>query len=80
LRRLILAAAAALPLAACGERPPLALNVPAELLHCAGSPAVPPRQGRTQRVVAGYVSDLHDAHADCEGKLGAVRGLVEGAR
>ncbi len=78
MKRLLLAAAAALPLAACGERPPLAVSVPDELLHCSERPAVPPRQGRTQRAVAGYVSDLSDAHGDRHDKLGAVRGIVKG--
>ncbi|MCE4222128.1 hypothetical protein HCU64_00040 [Methylobacterium sp. C25] len=76
MRRLILAAAAVLPLAGCHDRPVLA--VPGELLHCSGRPAVPSRQGRTQLVVAGYVSDLADAHGDCHDKLGAVREIVEG--
>jgi len=74
--RLILLALAVLPLAACHEKP--SLSVPASLLRCASRP-VPP-MGGTQRAVAGYVVDLADAHADCQSKLGRVRGLVEGAR
>ena len=76
MRRLLLAAAAALPLAGCHDKP--SLSVPSSLLRCASRP-VPPTGG-TQRGVAGYVVDLDDAYADCAGKLGRVRGLVEGAR
>jgi hypothetical protein len=68
---------AVLPLAACHQERPT-LSIPGSLLRCAPRP-VPPAGG-TQRQVAGYVVDLADAHADCEGKLGRVRGLVEGAR
>jgi len=74
-RRLILAAAAALGLAGCETvglgRP----SVPASLLTCAEAPAW--RRGGTQRDVAGYVTDLRDAHADCRDRLDAVGKIVE---
>lgn len=76
MRHLLLAAAAALPLAGCHDKP--ALSVPASLLRCASRPMPP--TGGTQRDVAGYVVDLADAHADCAGKLDRVRGLVEAVR
>ncbi|SOR30601.1 conserved exported protein of unknown function [Methylorubrum extorquens] len=77
MKRLLLLLVAVLPLAAAPpERP--ALSIPGSLLRCA-PPSRPPAGG-TQRQVAGYVVDLADAHADCQGKLCRVRGLVEGAR
>ncbi|ACB80035.1 hypothetical protein C0214_10970 [Methylobacterium sp. DM1] len=76
MRRLLLLAAP-LPLAACHQERP-SLSIPASLLRCSPRP-VPPAGG-TQRDVAGYVVDLDAAHGDCHGKLGRVRGLVEGAR
>ena len=75
MRRVLLAVAAALPLAACQHA--VAPAVPTSLLSCADAPTW--RRGGTQRDVAGYVVDLRDAHADCRDRLGAVRGLV-GAR
>ena len=72
MRRILLAAAAALPLAACQTAG--APAVPTSLLTCADAPTW--RRGGTQRDVAGYVVDLRDAHADCRDRLGAVRSIV----
>ncbi|MBI1689510.1 hypothetical protein [Methylorubrum sp. DB1722] len=73
--RLLAAAALAACLAGC--QTPGRPTVPTSLLTCPDAPTW--RRGGTQRDVAGYVTDLRDAHADCREKLGAVRGLV-GAR
>lgn len=77
MKRLLLLVAVALPLGACSPGKP-ALSIPPSLLRCSPRP-VPP-DGWTQRDVAGYVVDLDAGHGDCEGKLGKVRGLVEGAQ
>lgn len=49
----------------------LAPAVAPELLHCADAPSVPKDTGNS-KAVAGYIVDLHGAHADCKSKLGAV--------
>ena len=51
--------------------------IPDSLLTCSGAPRW---KGGTQRDVAGFVEDLGDAHADCAGKLGEVRGIVRGGK
>lgn len=45
--------------------------VPQEVRRCASAPAVPRGDG-TQKEVARYVSNLHRAHANCQGNLGTV--------
>lgn len=72
--RILAIAAIAACLAGCQTttRP----TVPASMLTCSDVPTW--RRGGTQRDVAGYVTDLRDAHADCRDKLGAVRSLVGG--
>lgn len=61
-------------LGSCGARKvevaPVA--VPAGLLTCKPAPKKPSGE-YTQRDVGVYVVGLHEAHADCESKLGAVR-------
>ncbi|MDR3474496.1 MAG: hypothetical protein P4M09_22835 [Devosia sp.] len=46
-----------------------------QLLTCADAPAVPKDTGNSHDV-ADYIIDLHDAHADCKSKLGAVRKVL----
>ncbi|MCK2057171.1 hypothetical protein [Methylobacterium sp. 37f] len=70
--RIAILAAVALGLAGC--QTVTSPTVPASLLTCAGEPAW--RRGGTQRDVAGYVSDLRDARADCADRLGAVGRIV----
>lgn len=48
------------------------VDPPEALLECMPAPTVPAGE-YTQTDVAGFVLDLSEAHADCEGKLGAVR-------
>ncbi|MCG5246864.1 hypothetical protein LPC10_17745 [Methylorubrum sp. B1-46] len=74
MNRILASAAIAACLAGCQTtaRP----TVQASMLACQEAPTW--RRGGTQRDVAGYVTDLRDAHADCRGKLGAVHGLVGG--
>lgn len=74
MRRVLALAAIAAFVAGCQTtaRP----TVPPSMLACSDAPTW--RRGGTQRDVAGYVTDLRDAHADCRDKLGAVRGLVGG--
>ncbi|MCJ2124915.1 hypothetical protein [Methylobacterium sp. J-077] len=66
--RVAIFAALALSLAGCQStsKP----TVPASLLTCSGEPAW--RKGGTQRDVAGYITDLRDARADCADRLDAV--------
>jgi hypothetical protein len=52
------------------------LAPPAALLVCAEAPPVPARAGLTQGRVAELLLALGAAHADCEGKLRAVRAWV----
>jgi len=52
------------------------VDVPAQLLSCAPTPAVPVETA-TQRDFALYVLDLEAAGQDCRAKLGAVRGVVQ---
>lgn len=70
--RAAILAALALSLSGCqtASRP----TVPASLLTCSGEPAW--RRGGTQRDVAGYITDLRDARADCADRLGAVGRIV----
>jgi hypothetical protein len=50
--------------------------VPAALLTCRPSPAVP-QPVESQKIVGLYLLDLFEAGEDCRAKLDAVRGLVE---
>lgn len=49
------------------------VSVPASLLTCLEAPDKPAGD-YTQKAVGAYVIGLHEAHADCHAKLGAVRG------
>lgn len=52
------------------------VSVPASLLTCRDAPAKPAGEGYTQKAVGAYVIGLHEAHADCHSKLGAIRGAL----
>lgn len=52
-------------------------SVPASLLTCRDAPAKPAGD-YTQKAVGAYVIGLHEAHADCRAKLGAVRSALTG--
>lgn len=73
--RLVLVLLIAAAVSACHHARPDASAIPDSLLTCSGAPRW---KGGTQRDVAGFVEDLGDAHADCAGKLGEVRGIVRG--
>lgn len=66
-----------LVLSACAKAPleVAPVSVPASLLTCRDAPAKPSGDF-TQKAVGGYIIDLHEAHADCHAKLGAVRGAL----
>lgn len=54
---------------------------PPALLSCSEAPSPPirlPGQSRSQRSIARYIVDLHEAWADCHATVGAIRGLYEG--
>lgn len=61
-------------LAGCTQRVAPA-SVPAELLTCKPAPEKP-YGTYTQRDVGTFIVGLHEAHADCRSKLGAVRGAL----
>lgn len=80
------AALSTLSLMACADIPapvvrevPFVPDVPPELFACPGAPQ-PPADGATQRDVAVYILDLHEAHADCRADLGAVEQVLMDAR
>lgn len=50
-------------------------DVPASLLTCDPSPTVP-GDGSTQRDVARYILQLHDAGQDCREKLAAISEVI----
>ncbi len=69
-------------LISCASPPPVPvvqtvrLAPPAALLVCAEAPAMPARAGLTQGRVAELLLSLGAAHADCAGRLRAVREWV----
>jgi hypothetical protein len=78
--KLIVVIASAALLTACAGGPVTQLQVerqrvPASLLTCADAPTPP--DAALQSEVARYIVDLYDAHGDCRGKLGALRGLLD---
>ncbi|CAM3147714.1 hypothetical protein JHFBIEKO_0256 [Methylobacterium mesophilicum] len=75
--RIVLAVLIAAVVAGCNAGKPDVSAIPDSLLTCSGAPRW---KGGTQRDVAGFVEDLGDAHADCAGKLGEVRGIVRGGK
>ncbi|MCP1549438.1 MULTISPECIES: hypothetical protein [Methylobacteriaceae] len=75
--RLVLLVLIAASLSGCHAGKPNMSGFPDSLLTCSGAPRW---KGGTQRDVAGFVEDLGDAHADCAGKLGEVRGIVRGGK
>lgn len=72
--RILAAGLLALTLGGCQHAAGPLAEIPDELLTCSGAPAW--RRGGTQRDAAGHVVDLRAAHADCRGKLGAVRAIA----
>ena len=73
--RLVLAVLIAASVSACQHAGPDTSAIPDSLLTCSSAPRW---KGGTQRDVARFTEDLGDAHADCAGKLGEVRGIVRG--
>lgn len=65
----------ALLLTGCATTSGIAPSVSPKLLTCAAEPASPKDSGNS-RQVANYIVDLHEAHADCSSKLGAVRKVL----
>ena len=55
------------------------IRVPEPLLHCAPAPPLPAGPRLTQGQVAEALMRLDAAHADCAGKLDAIRRLQDGA-
>lgn len=81
--RIGLVIAVILIVAACGDQQPVVKLVPAagptipdSLLTCPDSPTVPDEEA-TQADVGRYVLDLYEVGAECRGKLGAVRSILE---
>lgn len=66
--------------ACSADRPPLTevrverIEIPAVLLTCAPTPAVPPKP-RTQGDVARYLVELWEAGEDCRARVEAIREL-----
>ena len=75
--RLVLVLLISASVAGCNARKPDVSAIPDSLLTCSGAPRW---KGGTQRDVASFTEDLGDAHADCYGKLGEVRGIIRGGR
>lgn len=76
--------AALLSACAATEAPPPAprverIRVPEPLLHCAPAPPLPAGPRLTQGQVAETLMRLDAAHADCTGKLAAIRRLQDAA-
>ncbi|KQO61760.1 hypothetical protein [Methylobacterium sp. Leaf88] len=63
--------------AGCNAGKPDVSAIPDSLLTCSGAPRW---KGGTQRDVASFTEDLGNAHADCYGKLGEVRGIIRGGK
>lgn len=62
------------PLMGCATGSEVA--IPKSLLDCKAAPKVPAK-GAGAKAAATFTVDLYDAHQDCYGKLGEVKGLVQ---
>lgn len=78
--RFILMGLAGITLAACGQKEPMVITPPAELLRCADAPAVPelppPGIERDKVTLALWLAE-REAGADCRARVNGVRAWVD---